>query len=97
MALNLTDNAVTVKEKPLCPLFGTCGGCRYQDISYEEELVLKSKELRRLLTEALTLGADVLEPNVPSPQPYYYRNRLDLTLRKDREGEWRMERVSERV
>lgn len=75
----------------LCPLFGSCGGCKYQDISYEEELSIKEKALRDLLTGTIE-GLDplVFEPLVPSPELYYYRNRLDLTFRRDREGRWRM-------
>ena len=34
---------------PVCPHFGVCGGCRYLDKSYEEQLALKEKEVRNLL------------------------------------------------
>lgn len=81
---------IPLKIEPLCPLFGTCGGCRYQDIPYEEELVLKGKALRALLTEGAGIAPEVFEEVVPSPEYYYYRNRLDLTFRKDREGNWIM-------
>ena len=74
----------------LCPLFGTCGGCQYQDIPYEEELFLKERILKDLLTKELGLSEDIFEAIVPSPEPYYYRNRLDLTLRKRNNGERQM-------
>lgn len=90
MALGISENTITTKAKPLCQLFGVCGGCRYQDIPYEEELVLKSKELRELFAKELELDGGIFEKIVPSPQPYYYRNRLDLTFRKDREDKWQM-------
>ena len=76
--------------KPLCPLFGTCGGCQYQDIPYEEELARKEAILKELLTKELNLSEEVFEPIVPSPESYYYRNRLDLTLRKRNSGERQM-------
>ncbi len=76
---------------PLCPLFGSCGGCKYQDISYDEELFIKEKALQGLLTGTIEgLDPSVFESVVPSPDLYYYRNRLDLTFRRDREGRWRM-------
>lgn len=71
---------------PLCPVFGTCGGCTYQNISYEEELRVKESGLRRLFEEKLGLDASFFDPIVASPQPYHYRNRLDLSLRRRRDG-----------
>lgn len=86
----LTPCAVSTQVKPLCPLFGTCGGCQYQDIPYEEELSRKEGILKELLTAKLGLPEDVFEPITPSPQVYHYRNRLDLTLRKRNNGERQM-------
>ncbi|MFH1801127.1 MAG: hypothetical protein ABH891_09850 [Candidatus Omnitrophota bacterium] len=80
----------TTEAKPLCPLFGTCGGCQYQNIPYEEELSRKEGILKELLTKELDLPEEVFEPIVPSPESYYYRNRLDLTLRKRNSGERQM-------
>ena len=76
--------------KPLCPLFGACGGCQYQDIPYEEELSRKEGILKELLARELGLSPDVFEPITSSPQVYHYRNRLDLTLRKRNNGERQM-------
>lgn len=85
-----TPMAVSVQSKPLCPLFGTCGGCQYQDISYEEELSRKEGLLKELLSKELDLPENVFEPITASPESYYYRNRLDLTLRKRNNGERQM-------
>ena len=71
-------------EKPLCPYFGPCGGCAYQDISYEAELSLKEEELKRLFDEKLGTPANIFHPMIPSPEPYAYRSRLDLSLRRMR-------------
>ena len=67
-------------EKPLCPYFGACGGCRYQHLSYEEELALKEEALRRIFREEIGLDGGTIQTIVPSPAPYFYRSRLDLTL-----------------
>jgi len=82
--------AIFAQVKPLCPLFGTCGGCQHQDIPYEEELVRKAAILKGLLTKEADLPEEVFEPIVASPESYYYRNRLDLTLRKRNSGERQM-------
>jgi len=75
------------KVEPVCPVFGECGGCLYQHIPYKDELVLKEESLRRMIETQLGLSGDICEPMVASPKPYSYRNRLDLSLLKNREGE----------
>lgn len=68
------------KVQPLCPVFGQCGGCSYQDLPYEQELKIKENSLKNIFREKLGLADDLFEPILPSPQPYHYRNRLDLQL-----------------
>jgi tRNA/tmRNA/rRNA uracil-C5-methylase (TrmA/RlmC/RlmD family) len=71
----------TIAE-PLCPVFGTCGGCAYQDRIYPEELRLKENILREILGRALGLAGDAVAPIMPSPEPYHYRSHLDLAFVK---------------
>ncbi|MCB9799376.1 MAG: class I SAM-dependent RNA methyltransferase [Candidatus Omnitrophica bacterium] len=78
------------KVTPLCPVFGRCGGCEYQDLSYEDELSRKEQALRRLFSEADLLETSIFEPIVVSPEPYHYRHRLDLAVRKRRDGTFLM-------
>ncbi len=68
--------------EPICPVFGKCGGCLYQDISYEDELKIKEKTLRSLIKNKIDVPDDRFRDIVPSPTAYYYRNRLDLRLLK---------------
>ncbi len=75
------------RVEPLCPIFGECGGCATQDLAYEDELAAKEADFKGLLQSALGLESDVFEPIVPSPKPYHYRSRLDLTLLRTRAGE----------
>ncbi len=71
---------------PVCPVFGLCGGCQYQDIPYERELQLKAEVLRSALLPVPGFVEQKLFPVEPSPRVYHYRNRLDLKLlqRRDR-------------
>ncbi|MCK5215057.1 MAG: class I SAM-dependent RNA methyltransferase [Candidatus Omnitrophica bacterium] len=80
--LNFND---AKRVKPLCPLFGECGGCQFQDIPYGEELARKEKQLREALIKPLVLNDNVMEPIIASPKEYHYRCRLDLKLLKTRD------------
>jgi 23S rRNA (uracil1939-C5)-methyltransferase len=63
--------------KPPCPVFGKCGGCNWQHLSYHEQLKQKNlivREQLRRVTNAETIFLDI----VPSPKPFNYRNRIQL-------------------
>lgn len=70
--------------QPICPVFGECGGCDYQDISYPEELKRKEILVKSLLRN-LSLDDELFDPVVASPNPYHYRNRLDLKFVRTRD------------
>jgi len=75
----------TQRTLPLCPYFGTCGGCQLQHINYQAQLDAK----RQWIEDALKRQAgieDVIVPNViPTEQQWAYRRRIVLTL-KEHEG-----------
>ncbi len=71
--------------KPECAIFGTCGGCAYQDIDYQEELQIKEDQLRLLLKDFLSDDQAFFENIVASPKPYHYRHRLDLKMVKTKD------------
>ena len=75
--------------EPLCKIFGQCGGCAYQDLPYEEELRIKLASLKAKLREKVILADELFHPVTASPKPYFYRQRMDLTLRKSK-GEWKL-------
>ncbi|HPQ80323.1 MAG TPA: class I SAM-dependent RNA methyltransferase [bacterium] len=66
------------RTKPACPVFGRCGGCQWQHISYDAQLRAK----RTILKEALERIGKIAEPGVfdtlPSPKQWNYRNRIQL-------------------
>lgn len=67
---------------PLCSYFGRCGGCAHQNLSYDDELALKEKNLRGLLQDELGLAEEIFHPIVSSPNFYFYRSRLDLSFQR---------------
>ena len=61
---------------PPCPHFGVCGGCQYQHVDYAAQLRLKERQIRELLQRLGGINGEVVQPMIPCPQPYGYRNRL---------------------
>ncbi len=61
---------------PKCRYFGDCGGCQYQHIDYPAQLRLKHKQIVDLFQRIGGFAEAVIEPVVPCPQPYGYRNRI---------------------
>jgi 23S rRNA (uracil1939-C5)-methyltransferase len=65
---------------PRCPHFGDCGGCHYQHLPYEKQLLLKKDILVDQLKRLANLPDPPVLPVVPSPQPWNYRNNVQFHL-----------------
>jgi 23S rRNA (uracil1939-C5)-methyltransferase len=63
---------------PECPYFGRCGGCAYQHIDYEHQLAIKWRQVRDVLQRIGKLKDILIQPIVPSPDQYGYRNRITV-------------------
>lgn len=70
-----------------CPHFGECGGCVWQNLSYNKQIQYKEDIVRETL-EHLTPGDPAVRKQlpgrvlkiIPSPQIFNYRNKLELTF-----------------
>jgi 23S rRNA (uracil1939-C5)-methyltransferase len=65
---------------PPCPVFGTCGGCSWQHISYAQQLAAKQQILAETMWRGARVAAEVVTPTSPSPQQYGYRSRVQFKL-----------------
>ncbi|HUN83251.1 MAG TPA: 23S rRNA (uracil(1939)-C(5))-methyltransferase RlmD [Terracidiphilus sp.] len=63
---------------PVCPYFGTCGGCDYQHTDYETQIGLKKEILRETLERAQVRPPE--EIAVLAAEPWGYRNRIRVAL-----------------
>jgi len=73
------------RRDPPCPHFGICGGCRWQDLEYAHQLQLKEQLVQQALAgRGLTPGE--LHPALPSPQEFYYRNKMEFSFGSSRES-----------
>lgn len=74
-----------VRQDPGCAHFGLCGGCRWQDIAYEEQLGLKQQMIEGSFSRR-NLEPERWEPALPSPDTFYYRNKMEFSFGTDRDG-----------
>ncbi|MBQ9580382.1 MAG: 23S rRNA (uracil-5-)-methyltransferase RumA, partial [Lachnospiraceae bacterium] len=67
---------------PACPHFNECGGCTYQNLSYEDQIALKEGQLREIFEEVLPKGAftEVWEGVKRSPKQFEYRNKMEFSF-----------------
>mgnify|MGYP001139237439 CR=1 FL=1 len=76
----LSDKRTT----PACEHFGTCGGCKWQDMGYEHQLFYKQKEVVNNLTRLGHLELPEVTPILGSENDYFYRNKMEFSFSDSR-------------
>lgn len=69
---------------PFCMHFGTCGGCSWQHIQYDTQLLYKQKQVVDNLERIGSLDLPSINPIIGAPGTRYYRNKLDFTFSAQR-------------
>lgn len=64
----------------VCEHYGTCGGCAWQILPYEEQLKYKQKQVVDNLTRIGHLHLPEITPILGSAKIYEYRNKLEYTF-----------------
>ncbi|QTE36859.1 23S rRNA (uracil(1939)-C(5))-methyltransferase RlmD [Mucilaginibacter gossypii] len=72
------------RTQAFCEHFGTCGGCKWQHMTYEAQLKFKQKSVVDALSRLAKINVDGIMPIVPSPADRYYRNKLEFTFSNKR-------------
>ena len=72
------------RTTPFCEHFGTCGGCKWQHMTYEAQLKFKQKSVSDALTRIAKVDVTGMIPILPSPADKYYRNKLEYTFSNKR-------------
>lgn len=75
------------RTEPLCPVYGLCGGCQYQHIVYDYQLVLKQQQIRDTFTRIGRFDGIPLAEIIPSPEPWHYRQKADFHIQKRPNGD----------
>ena len=66
-----------------CKHFTQCGGCHYQNLSYEKQLLAKADILRDQLQRIGKIENPPVQPTVASPEQWNYRNHVQFHLTDD--------------
>lgn len=72
------------RKEAFCSHFGTCGGCKWQNLEYEKQLEYKEKQVRDAFERIGKTKEGRWFPILPSPQNRYYRNKLEFTFSSHR-------------
>ncbi len=68
------------RVEPVCPHFGTCGGCKWQNMGYEHQLFYKQKEVEQNLQRIGKIELPTIQPILGSQKQYFYRNKMEFSF-----------------
>jgi 23S rRNA (uracil1939-C5)-methyltransferase len=68
------------RTAPVCEHFGTCGGCKWQNLGYETQLQFKEKYVYDAFTRIGKLSFEKILPIVGNKAAYFYRNKLEFSF-----------------
>ncbi len=69
-----------MRVEPFCSHFGVCGGCKWQNVPYSEQLRFKSQQVIDQLTRIGHLELPAVRPILGSEKIREYRNKLEFTF-----------------
>lgn len=75
------------RVEPECEIADKCGGCQLQHMSYEHQMEFKQKKVVDCLVRIG--GVDLegkIEPIIGMDSPYYYRNKAQFPVGRDKDG-----------
>lgn len=72
------------RTEPVCKHFGTCGGCKWQNMGYEHQLYFKQREVENNLKRIGHLELPEITPILGSKKQYFYRNKMEFSFSSSR-------------
>lgn len=69
---------------PICPVYGTCGGCDFQHLNYKSQISIKKRIIEQFLKK---LKIELPEIDVfQASNEFFYRNRIQLKANGNKLG-----------
>ena len=69
---------------PICEHFGVCGGCKWQNLSYETQLKYKQKEVIHNLKHISKMEIPEVEKIKEVNSKFFYRNKMEYSFSNNR-------------
>lgn len=69
-----------LREEAFCEHFGVCGGCKWQNLPYPEQLRFKQEQVYDQLTRIGKIELPEITPILGSAATTFYRNKLEFTF-----------------
>ena len=71
--------------QPKCKICTSCGGCQYQQISYQKQLEFKTNRVKNAIKRIAKIDTKV-NNCIGMKNPYHYRNKIQVPFAKDKKG-----------
>src|SRR5690554_4383404 len=68
------------RTEPVCEHFGACGGCKWQNMKYSQQLVYKQQEVYNHLKRIGKIDLPEFEPILGSEKQFFYRNKMEFSF-----------------
>ncbi len=78
------DDPSPDRVAPVCEHFGVCGGCKWQNLSYEAQLKFKQKEILHNLKNLSGMVLQEIDEIKAAQQSYFYRNKMEYSFSNQR-------------
>ena len=72
------------RVRPVCEHFGICGGCKWQNLSYNAQLRFKQKEILHNLKNLSGMELPQIQEIKAAKAPYFYRNKMEYAFSDQR-------------
>jgi len=70
--------------EPVCEHFGVCGGCKWQNMKYSQQLYYKQNEVLNHLQRIGKVALPEFEPILGSEKQFFYRNKMEFSFSNSR-------------
>jgi 23S rRNA (uracil1939-C5)-methyltransferase len=68
------------RVQPFCSHFGVCGGCQWQMLPYEKQLLYKQRQVEETLKRIGKIALSPLQPIIGAAETRCYRNKIEYTF-----------------
>lgn len=72
------------RVEPVCEHFGVCGGCKWQNMKYSQQLFYKNQEVYNNLKRIGKIDLPEFEPILGSKKQFFYRNKMEFGFSSSR-------------